>query len=169
MINAVEYVCFRDLIFMITTSFDIIIDCLFFFDLVDDCKCESFSILESKIDISWFWSEFKISFIFKSIWRRNIASIIFSLNFWSLFEIISKIKRWVFFVSVWRKSAFSTWLINSSNRDSIALTFKQSIDRLSSSSLIITSKKMLSEIFITFSVSFTLMINKYLESSFAKS
>jgi hypothetical protein len=28
---------------------------------------------------------------------------------------------------------------------------------------------MLSEIFITFSVSFTLMINKYLESSFAKS
>jgi hypothetical protein len=69
-INAIEYIYFRDLIFIIIASTNIIIDCLFFFDLIDDCNCDSFSILEFKFDASWtfwFWSEFKISFIFKSI------------------------------------------------------------------------------------------------------
>ncbi len=64
-INAIEYVYFRDLIFIIIAFASIIIDCLFFFDLVDDCDCDSSSILEFKID--WFWTKFKISFIFKSI------------------------------------------------------------------------------------------------------
>jgi hypothetical protein len=69
-INAIEYVFFRNLIFIIIASASIIIDCLFFFDLIDDCDCDSFSILEFKFDASWTswsWSEFKISFIFKSI------------------------------------------------------------------------------------------------------
>ncbi len=95
-INVIKYVYFRDLIFMIITFANIIIDCLFFFDLIDDCDCDSFSILEFKIDVSWtfwFWSKFKISFIFKSIWKKDILSIIFALNLWFLFEIISKIKR----------------------------------------------------------------------------
>ncbi len=97
-INAIEYVCFRDLIFMIIASANIIIDCLLRFDLMNDCDCDSFSILEFKIDASWtswfsIWFEFIISFIFKSIWKKNIVSIIFSLNFWSRSEIISKIKE----------------------------------------------------------------------------
>ncbi len=49
-INAVEYVYFRDLIFIIIASASIIIDCLLFFDLIDDCDCDLFSILEFKID-----------------------------------------------------------------------------------------------------------------------
>ncbi len=79
LINAIEYVYFRNLIFMIIASANIIIDCLFFLNLIDKCNRDSFSILKFKID--WFWTKFKISFIFKSIWKRNIVSIIFSLNF----------------------------------------------------------------------------------------
>ncbi len=98
-INAYKYVCFRNLIFMITAFTSIIIDCLFFFDLIDDYDCDSFSIFKCKIDVSWTswflnWFEFIISFIFKSFWRKSIVSKIFSLKFlWFLFEIISKVKK----------------------------------------------------------------------------
>jgi hypothetical protein len=94
-INATEYVCFRDLIFMIIASADIIIDFFVRFDLMNEC--DSFSIL--KFNIS-FWIEFKILSTFKSIWRKSFISIVFALNLWSRSEIISRIKRWVFFRSI---------------------------------------------------------------------
>ncbi len=112
-INAIEYVYFRNLIFMIIASADIIIDCLLFLNLIDDYDCESFSILELKTN--WFWTKFKISSIFKSIWRESIVSIIFVLNSWSVFEIILKIKREIFFISIWRNDVFSIefiWSVN---------------------------------------------------------
>jgi hypothetical protein len=93
-INAVEYVYFRNLIFIIIASANIIIDCLFFIDLIDDCEYDSFSILEFKFDVSWtswflIWFEFIISFIFKHLKKKHrIDSIFieFLISFWDYFE-----------------------------------------------------------------------------------
>jgi hypothetical protein len=59
---------------MIIAFININIDYLFFFDLIDDYDCDSFSIFEFKIDVSWtfsLWSKFKISSIFKNENRKT--------------------------------------------------------------------------------------------------
>jgi hypothetical protein len=69
MINIIKYIYFQNLIFIIIVSVKIIIN-YFFFNLIDDCEYNSFSIFK-----------FKILFIFKLILKKNIVLIIFTLNF----------------------------------------------------------------------------------------
>ncbi len=51
-INAIKYVYFRNLIFMIIAFANINIDCLFFFDLIKNCHYDLFSIFKFTINVS---------------------------------------------------------------------------------------------------------------------